>query len=166
MAFILRKDGSHASHEAFTESWRRYQDYLASIANRLPAAARMFALADWHHDFNDHRAPHDAWIESVLVYETASGQRQEQRQAHIKLRLLGAYHDGHIEIEYANVVRYCIGAEHRAHGDWGYDEIRISDQGRVLHEIEIGGTTWSIECEDIHYVWLLHDQGALDPAMT
>jgi hypothetical protein len=89
-----------------------------------------------------------------LVHETASGSRQENRQSHIKLRLLGAYHDGHIEIEYLNVRRYSIGCEFPAHGDWGIDEIRLSDSGAVVHEIEIGATVWLIECEDIRYVWL------------
>lgn len=157
MAFVLHKDGSQDSVEACTESWRRYREYLTSIEHKLPAAAREFAFAEWHHDFSDHRAPHDAWVESILVFETSSGERQESRQAHIKLRLLGAYHDGHIEIEYANVVRYSIGSAYPDHRDWGYDEIRLSANGHVIHEIEIGGTTWSIECEDIHYVW--HPRG-------
>lgn len=154
MAFVLRKDGSQDSVVAFTESWRRYREYLASVSDQLPDSAREFALADWHHDFTDHRAPHDAWVESILVFETASSERQENRQAHIKVRLLGAYHDGYIEIEYVNVQHYSINSNYPNHGDWGYDEIRLSDNGRVLHEIEIGGATWIIECEDIRYVWL------------
>ena len=154
MTYLLRNDGSQDATASFAASWRRYQDYLASIADRLPPSARAFALAEWHHDANDPRAPHDAWLESLLVYETASGPRQENRQSHIKLRLLGAYHNGHIEIEYVNVKRYSIGCAFPAHGDWDQDEIRLSDTGGVIHEIEIGGVTWLIECEDIRYAWL------------
>lgn len=153
MAFVLRKDGSQDSHEAFVESWRRYREYLASISEHLPASAREFALAEWRHDFRDHRAPHDAWVESINIFETATGERQEIRQTHIKVRLLGAYHDGHIEINYVNVFGYSIGSACKSHGDWGYDEIRLSDGGNVLHEVEIGSATWVIECKDIHYVW-------------
>lgn len=154
MTYVLRKDGCQDSTEAFVASWRRYREYLSSIYDQLPPSAREFALADWHHNYKDHRAPHDAWLESLTVYETASGARQENRQSHIKLRLLGAYHDGHIEIEYLNVKRYSLGCEFPAHGDWDQDEIRLSDAGTVIHEIEIGGTSWLIECEDIRYVWL------------
>ena len=156
MAFILRKDNNQGSAEAFIQSWHRYRDYLASIADKLPDSAREFALADWHHDFDDHRAPHDAWVEAVHIFETALGERQEQRQIHIKVRLLGAYHDGHIEIEYMYVRRYSINSIYPNHGDWGYDEIRLSDDGHVLHEIEfeMGDTAWLIECENIRYTWL------------
>jgi hypothetical protein len=154
MTYVLRKDGSQDSTESFVASWRRYEEYLASISDQLPQSAREFALAEWHHNYKDPRAPHDAWLESLVVYETASGTRNENRQSHIKLSLLGAYHDGHIEIEYLNVKRYSIGCEFPAHGDWDQDEIRLSDAGAVIHEIEIGGTSWLIECEDIRYVWL------------
>lgn len=154
MTYVLRKDGSQDSVESFVDSWRRYKEYLAAIADQLPPYAREFALAEWHHNYKDSRAPHDAWLESLVVYETASGTRHEHRQSHIKLRLLGAYHDGHIEIEYLNVKRYSIGSEFPAHGDWDQDEIRLSDARVVVHEIEIGGTSWLIECEDIRYVWL------------
>lgn len=153
MTFVLLKDGSQDSHESFVESWRRYPEYLATISERLPASAREFALAKWHHDFNDHRAPHDAWVESIAISELATGDRQEIRQTNIKVRLLGAYHDGHIEIDYINVFKYSIGSADENHGDWLYDEIRLSTGGNVLHEIEIGGTTWMIECKDISYCW-------------
>lgn len=154
MAYVLRKDGCQDSHESFVNSWHRYREYLDSISVRLPSAAREFALAGWHHDFRDHRAPHDSWLESLLVYETATGERQEIRQSHIKIRLLGAYHDGHIEIEYVNVIRYSVGSEYPNHGDWDMDEVRLSEDGSVIHEIEMGGATWVIECQDIRYNWL------------
>jgi hypothetical protein len=154
MTYVLRSDGSQKSTESFVEAWRRYREYLATVADQLPRCAREFALAEWHYNYQDSRAPHDAWVESLAVYETATGVRQEIRQAHIKLRLLGAYHDGHIEIEYLNVKRYSIGCEFPAHGDWEQDEIRLSDEKGVIHEIEIGGTNWLIECEDIRYLWL------------
>ena len=109
MTYVLRKDGSQDSTEAYVASWRKYKEHLAAISDRLPPSARDFALAEWHHNYKDHRAPHDAWVESLTINETASGLHQENRQAHIKLRLLGAYHDGHIEIEYLNVKRYSIG---------------------------------------------------------
>ncbi len=154
MAFVLFKDGAQESVTAFVAAWKKYRAYLAEVAEQIPQSARDFALADWHHNFKDSRAPHDAWVDQVLVYELATGDRQEERQCCIKLRLLGAYHDGYIEIEYINVNRYSLGSEYSSHGDWRFDEVRLSENGDVLHEIEIGGTTWMIECEDIRYSWL------------
>jgi len=37
MAFVLHKDGSQDSVEEFTQSWRRYREYLTSIEHKLPA---------------------------------------------------------------------------------------------------------------------------------
>ena len=90
----------------------------------------------------------------VEISETGAGEGQENRSVSIKVRLLGAYHDGHIELAYKNVRRYSLGSINKGHGDWMYDEVRLSDAGHVLHEIEIGGTTWLIECDDISYSWL------------
>lgn len=153
MAYVLKKDGVHGSVAAFKQAWQQYRDYLTSISSKLPAAARDFAVAEWRHDPMDHRAPHDAWVESIAVIEIGTGERHENRCVDIKLRLLGAYHDGHIELEYKNVLRYNLGSTGESHGDWLYDEVRLSPAGHALHEIEIGGTTWLIECEDILYSW-------------
>jgi hypothetical protein len=38
------------------------------------------------------------------------------------------------------------------HGDWLYDEIRLSERGLVLHEVEFSSNGhWLIECKDIKY---------------
>ena len=153
MAFILLRDRPSDSLEEFRAGWARYQEYLSSIADRLPTSARCFALAEWHYDPGDPRCPHDAWIERVEVLETGTGDRQEVRSLELRVRLLGAYHDGHIELTYQDVRRYRVASRRPAHGDWLYDEIRLSSDGLVLHEIEIAGDTWEIECQDIAYEW-------------
>jgi hypothetical protein len=153
VAFILLRDRRTDSLEEFRTGWARYQEYLDSIADRLPPSARAFALAAWHYDFSDPRCPHDAWVERVEVLETGSGDRHEVRSLQLRVRLLGAYHDGHIELMYEDVRRYRIGSRGPGHGDWLYDEIRLSADGHVLHEIEIGGDSWEIECQDVAYEW-------------
>lgn len=75
----------------------------------------------------------------------------------VQVRLLGAYHDGHIELHYADVSRYEFqGPTVRSgHGDWLWDEFRLADGGRVLHEIEWeNGGRWLIEAADIEHRWL------------
>ncbi len=153
MAFVLTRDRPRNSHEEFTAGWERYQRYLASISDKLPAAAHAFAAAEWHYDFGDPRSPHDAWVERVEVIEHSTGERMQKRWIDVRIRLLGASHDGHIELTYRNVRRYRLGAMGGKHGDWLYDEVRLSEQGLVLHEIEVGDTTWEIESEDVVYDW-------------
>ena len=158
MAFVLLKDNVDESTQSFTEAWKNYRAYLDSIADKLPASAREFAIAEWHHDHILHKAPHDSWVKSVLIYETATGPRNENRQINIKISLLDAYHDGTIELDYVNVSSYQLGSASPFHGDWLRDEIRLSDAGLVIHEIEIAGNTWLIESADIKYAWLSTQQ--------
>jgi len=145
----------------FATNWENYQEYLQSIQGRLPDSARDFALSHWHYDFEDHRCPHDAWLESVAIREPAQGERKEFRQIEIRIALLGAYHDGNIEIFYPQVANYHIvrgfdsstRGKKIGHGDWLTDEVRLTDAGRVIHEIEFEKGIWVIEAGDIEYRW-------------
>jgi hypothetical protein len=44
------------------------------------------------------------------------------------------------------------------HRDWGYDELRMSDDGRLIHEIEWCGPrqtgTWMVEASDLEFRWV------------
>ncbi len=53
-------------------------------------------------------------------------------------------------------------APNQGHGDWLIDEIRLSEQGLVLHEVVFDGAHWLIECEDVVYTWLPFEQGEVD----
>lgn len=163
--FILdiakEKYPSDPSH--ITASFDAYRAYLNSVRDKLPDSAFSFASAAWHYDAQDSRCPHDSWVEELIVNEPSSGEQSERRGLEIRLRLLGAYHDGHIELTYPNVLGYSLmkpgqhhapGRQH-GHGDWLIDEVRLSEQGGVLHEIAFShGSHWQIECDDIEYRWL------------
>lgn len=151
MAYILLRDGQHHSPDRWLDASRRYQAYLETIAPSLPLAAREFALAEWHYDHRDHRCPHDSWLEDVSVWVAAAGDRREKRRAQIKSRFLGAYHDGYLELTYTNVSSFSV---EQGLGDWLYDEVRLSESGAILHEIEFAGGYWKIEAEDIRAVWI------------
>lgn len=168
MSYLVHQpyDISIAEHKARV---RAYRNYLASAQARFPPGAYEFATARWHYDTDDHRCPHDAWVETVLIVEPASGARREVRGLEIRLQLLGAYHDGRLVITYQGVRRYSLfqpfphELEHappvRGHGDWLVDEITASDNGRpelplVIHEIEFSNQgLWTIEAEEIVTEW-------------
>src|SRR3954454_14495125 len=103
MAFILTEQlfDEATGDEAFA----RYRAYLDSVRGQLPPGAYALATSDWYFDGSDHRAPHDAWLTAATVEESATG-GEEPRRVAITLRLLGAYHDGHIELRYRDVTRY------------------------------------------------------------
>jgi len=174
MAFILIKDIPGDSFEELKSAWKAYYIYLESVKDRLPKTAYEFATAPWHFfnpehllDYSDprtHMAPHDAWLEVATIAEPSSGDRSQNRSIDISVRLLGSYHDGHIELAYSEVQSYTMIANPdrrkvgEGHGDWLYDEIRLSERGYLLHEIEWEGCDWLIECKDFSYKWLPFDK--------
>jgi hypothetical protein len=158
MAYILTKDRPQNSYEEWQSGWSAYCAYLESVKGQLPQSAYEFATASWHYNFEDHRSPHDGWLEALEIREPALGERKEKRTLEIAARLFAAYHDGFIELNYSDVQNYSLasGITHGSgHGDWLYDEIRLSEQGRVLHEIEwSSGGLWLIECGDVICKWM------------
>jgi hypothetical protein len=109
----------------------------------------------------DHRCPHDGWLESLAVSEVR-GAGDGESITTIRTRLLGAYHDGHIELFYPRVFSYdlqspsCI----RDLGEWLYDEFTLSPDGHIIHEIEWAGlprdesSRWIIEASDVEFQWI------------
>jgi hypothetical protein len=141
------------------ECFQRYAEYLEANKHRFPPGAHALATSSWFHGFSDHRAPHDAWLDAVTIEEPASGDRREVRTVAIRIRLLGAYHDGHIELVYPRVFRYQLALDRgeQGHCDWRYDEFRLSEGGHMIHEIEWAGMDdtgrWVIEASDVDYQW-------------
>ena len=132
MTYILSKDLPHRESLIYekrrAEQWSVYQERLRKIKRRLPLSVREYALAEWHYDFTDHRCPHDAWLEQVIIREPASGERSEIRSLEIEVKLLGAYHDGQIEFLYREVESYCLDQPHRK-GKWETKEKGHKDFG-------------------------------------
>jgi len=169
MSFILAEQRDHDPSDAW---WKAYQRYVEQNRGRFPVGALELVTSDWYFNFNDHRCPHDSWLEWTQLRETASNlpnsrrskteQRSEGRQSCLTVHLLGAYHDGYIELHYPIVYSLAFSAPNltRGLGDWRYDEFRISDTGKLVHEIEWssfeGDSTWLIEASDIQFIWTPH----------
>jgi hypothetical protein len=129
------------------------------VSDCIPSGALALATSSWYYNFHDHRCPHDSWLENIVISEPSSGERSEIRTVSISLRLLGAYHDGYIEIAYPRVFSYrlAISDAEEGHADWRYDEFRLSDRGHLVHEIEWSGYrdtgSWLIEASDVLFTW-------------
>lgn len=168
MTYILSKDlpplDSNLHEKRYKQQWRAYEQHLQKIAKKLPPSVKEYAQAEWHYDPSDHRCPHDSWLEHIIIRELANGERSEIRSLEIEMRLLGAYHDGHLEFIYSDVESYCLNQPYRegrwetnekGHKDWMVDEIDLSRHGYVWHEIEWqDGGHWMIECKSFEYRWI------------
>jgi hypothetical protein len=154
-------DSNLQRHKARAEA---YVAYLKTIAEFLPAATKEFALSDWYYTDPD-RCPHDAWVERVELFENFSGERKEQRNIGIKIRLLAASHAGHILFTYENVFGYDLTFSPSIrqwdgklvlpkHEDWMSDEVSLNSSGHVTHEIHFSSRCiWKIEAECISYAF-------------
>ena len=120
----------------------------------LLLSLRECSLSDWYAFPGDHRCPHDAWVEAVTISEPRSGDRHEKRGVEIRIRLLGAYHDGIIEFTYKRVQSYSLLAPGvpGGHGDWLRDEVEDRD-GSILHTVLLANGRFQIEARDVEYRW-------------
>jgi hypothetical protein len=156
MAYILTSEREADPQGSFD----RYRRYVEGARDSFPPSALKLATADWYYDATDHRCPHDAWLEAINITEPSFGSRHQERSTSIMVRLFGAYHDGYIELHYPQVFAYSLGASdvESGHRDWLYDEFRVTEARRLIHEIEWRGfdarLSWIIEASDCEYRWL------------
>lgn len=137
MKYILHDDADGIDHA-------NYLKYLLTIRADLPDPLYAFASNSDHFGLSSASSLHDAWLESLIVQEIASGKRSENRKLEVRLCLLGPYHDRRIHLTYSGVERYLFDSParpgepryaHTAHGDLLTHEIRLGTQGLFVHEI-------------------------------
>jgi hypothetical protein len=156
MAYYL----SNERNQDIVGSYRRYQQYLQEHKCEFPPGSFALATAEWYQDQNDHRCPHDGWLESIVISEAANS--KQKRLTTIQTRLLAAYQDGYIEFFYPEVFKYTLESVSSTSGlgDWLYDEFRLAQNGHIIHEIEWAGTQsdkmsrWIIEASDVQFRWI------------
>jgi hypothetical protein len=154
MVFILSPDGRNDDPEG---AFRRYEAYLQSAKADFPPSAFALATSGWYFGFGGH-SPHDATLEAFELAEFPADEYRE-RMASLKVRLRAAYADGVIELFYPEVFAYTLAAGdvECGHSDWRYDELRLSERGRLVHEIEWAGlgnpARWLIEASDVELKW-------------
>lgn len=158
--FMLSSDGR--DEDIHQTCYHRYMAYLQENKADFPPSAFTLASSEWYHNFNNHHAPHDGWLERAEFIEVGIGERWENRTLALRIRLLASYHDAYIEFYYPQVFSYKFQAPHvvKGHTDWRYDELRLSENKHLIHEIEWRGgfdtpeTRWMIEANDVVYSWL------------
>ncbi|MEM9444949.1 MAG: hypothetical protein AAGA18_06305 [Verrucomicrobiota bacterium] len=146
MSYILTKQRNANVKAAF----EKYALYLKENERSFPKGAYELATSDWWFNFNNHRCPHDSWLEKFEIMEHSQGERNEIRWSNIVITLLGAYHDSLLTIEYSAVCNYRLECD-SGHGDWLFDQFLCSDDGDVIHEIEWSRSHWIIHCKDIEF---------------
>ncbi|WP_208599773.1 MULTISPECIES: hypothetical protein [Photorhabdus] len=144
---IENKDG-------YTMDSSDYPDYVNSVSEFIPDEALQFMRASWHYDHSDKRCPHDSRIKNLSILEESLG---DFRVNNIHISLLGAY-ENTIELFYSNVFTYSIEKkkcewpdDDYSHGDWLIDEILLSSDNFLMHEIIFTDAIINIKCKNISY---------------
>src|SRR5688572_8590735 len=106
MVYILRTDRPKNSFEEWNEAFHEYSKYLNKIKNKITQSVFEFATSAWHYNFEDHRTLHDSWLQYVTINEHIN------RTTKVNIRLLGAFQDLFIDIEYQNVKKFKISRDY------------------------------------------------------
>lgn len=130
----------------------KYLEEFSKIRHKFPDEVVQFVEDENRFCLQAGESLHDAWIESLVVRErrslgdVASG-------CEISLELLGQLHDRRIVLCYREVKAYSVeglgcACWNSFHGDIYTHEVRLSDDGFVIHEI-VGadGFRIQVECE-------------------
>ncbi|MCB1621086.1 MAG: hypothetical protein KDI44_10130 [Thiothrix sp.] len=157
--FVLLNDLKNCINdiEAIREANKRYKKYLLSNKNMMPKNAYEFAVAQWRGNPNDPKGIYDGWLDSVIIEDLKEKVDSDCRIVNkniinIRINILNAFHNRSIEINYFNVKKYILSNNYESHGDLLRDEVRLSEENNVIHEIEWGvDDRWFIECTDISY---------------
>lgn len=153
--FMLESDGRT------DEGFAAYDEFVKTNAHRFPSGALTLASSAWYYGFSDHRAPHDSRLLTALFSESPGDGEAEWHNSTVSLQvtLRGAYDDGTIVLSYPRVYAYQLSGldVSSGHMDWRYDELRIDEAGRLVHEIEWCGFSetgrWLIVADDIRMAW-------------
>ncbi len=157
MVFILASDGRDDDVEG---AFRRYAGYLQSVKGDFPPSAFALATSGWYFGFGGH-SPHDAKLEALEFAERpAPDDDYRGRIMSLKVRLRAACENGQIELFYPEAFAYTLAGKdvECGHYDWRYDELRLSERGHLVHEIEWWGgenqARWLIEASDLELRWI------------
>jgi hypothetical protein len=138
-----------------------YRSYFEANKHHFPSNARDFAGSAWHYDFSDPRCPHGASCGSIVmetpVEEIAT---DGYRGGEIQVRLLTPGRIGYLVLTYTRIrshslVLYTPMAEEEtaSYSSLIVDEVTLTEQGKVIHEVQFASGHWLIECADIISEW-------------
>jgi hypothetical protein len=152
--FLLNSENINNNDAA--NIFKDYMNYLEEIKNDLPSNVYDIFSNPYYYDSQNHKCPHDGWIETLLINERYTKENRQDSIIDITIKLLGAYHDYFIYFNYKNVINYSLEMKklsqvgNKGHGDWLIDEISLVNNNILIHEIEFSSKAqWRISCTDL-----------------
>lgn len=146
--------------EYVDKSFQLYRDYLERNKERFPLSVFEFSYDLERHTLNSPHSLHDSWLTSITVRENRKGGRPFEPDPTIELILLGQMHDRDIVLTYRGIVSYVVTGNRNPYnyadtflGDISCHEVRVTDAGFLMHEIEfVSDSRIIITCETFECV--------------
>jgi hypothetical protein len=158
VVYILSENRNGSPYD-FERGFRRYREQLYALRARFPPSAFAIATADWYYSLSDPRSPHDAWLTELRLIEHPRDNKDVRTRAlDISVRLINGRHDRYLDFFYSGVSSYDLRISDGDLGqrDWRYDEFRLTEENKVVHEIEWYGPRptgrWVIVASEIQLV--------------
>jgi hypothetical protein len=133
--------------------------YVESIRSKLPTHVYSFVCNPSYFNLDSRSSLHDAWLEKLMVRETANGERRQNSPARDTALPVWPYHDRWIHLNYTGVTQYSfhtpLNTGSRSTGRprteiYLHTKIRLDHDGLLLHELLFErGSALLIECPDI-----------------
>lgn len=99
------------------EQFENYKKYLETIQDKLPKPLYDFVSDFKRHDLEE-QSLHDTWINEIAVKVIRDKEnRYREKEAIIKIELLGSYHDRLFDLYFNKVISYQLGIDEEGHSD-------------------------------------------------
>jgi hypothetical protein len=102
------------------------------------------------------RCIHDAWLLSSIISEASiESPKLKPTRFGLEISFLGGFEDRILKYSYGDIVSYHFETPDRisAHSEVYFDEIRLSEQGNVVHEILfMTNVRWITECKIFNFI--------------
>lgn len=146
------------------ESFKDYIQYMEENRIKFPSHVFEFATDVNRHNLDSPHSLHDAWMTSIKIKENRNPKRPFEPKPTIELELLGQKHDRAILLSYSGIESYTIKGLRNPfnwgdtyHGDISCHEVRVNDEGLLVHEILfVSESVIIIVCEDFQCSERLH----------
>jgi hypothetical protein len=111
--------------------------------------------APWHENPDGNQSPIGSILESVRI-NVGIATESELAVLNIQVRLMGNMRDGRVELRYRGVHSYSMedfAASDPMGNTWIQDTLELRKTNALKHKATLTGGNWSIESEDVDYVW-------------
>src|SRR5258707_3896441 len=125
------------------------------MSERKTLSLKSCVVVPWHEDPEGHKSPIGSILENVKI-SSGIGSDNDWPTLIIQITLIGNMRDGRVELTYRAVRSYSMEgfvAVDTLGNTWIQDTLNLPKGNRLQHNVTLTGGNWSIEADDVDYLW-------------